>query len=99
MYIREYTDSGSIANGQSLPVEPGSDQASVTFTTTAGTSAAFKNNTRMVTVAVDGIACIVFGLNPTAVVNTGLRMSAGQSSTFLVPMGQSYKVSAVTASA
>lgn len=96
MYIREYADSGMLPGGQILPAEPGTDQAPVAFTATAGQSAAFKNNTRVVRVTVDGIASILFGTNPTAVANTNLRMSAGQTSDFMVPIGGALKISAVT---
>lgn len=94
MYIREYADSGSYQSGNILPVEPGTDQV-VSFTSTAGQSAAFKNNTKVVRITVDGIASILFGTNPTAVLSTNLRMSAGQTSDFLVPVGSGLKVSAV----
>lgn len=95
MYIREYNDTGTFG-GNPLPQEPGVDQTPVTFTGTAGQSAAFKNTTRMVRVHVDGIASILFGTNPTAVANTNLRMTAGQTSDFLVLPGSALKVSAVT---
>lgn len=96
MYIREYADSGFTQNGLPIPQEPGTDQTPVTFTGTAGQSAAFKANTKLVRVAVDGIASILFGANPTAVASTNLRMSAGQTSDFLVQQGSALKVSAVT---
>lgn len=96
MYIREYPDSGIYQQGCPLPVEPGTDQTPVTFTATAGQSAAFKNNTKVVRITVDGIASILFGSNPTATANTNLRMTAGQTSDFLVQPGTSLKVSAVT---
>lgn len=96
MYIREYPDSGYYINGGVIPAEPGTDQTPVSFTATAGQSAAFKNNTRVVRITVDGIASILFGTNPTAVANTNLRMGAGQTSDFLVPLGSGLKVSAVT---
>jgi len=96
MYIREYADNGMEVGGNILPQEPGSDQAPVSFTGTAGQSAAFKNTTRVVRIHVDGIASILFGANPTATANTNLRMTAGQTSDFLVPLGSGLKVSAVT---
>lgn len=96
MYIREYADNGFTQNGLPIPQEPGTDQAPVTFTASAGQSAAFKPNTRLVRIAVDGIASILFGTNPTAVLSTNLRMSAGQTSDFLVQQGSNLKVSAVT---
>lgn len=96
MYIREYTDNGNYVTGCILPMEPGTDQTPVTFTGTAGQSAALKNNTKVVRVHVDGIASILFGTNPTAITNTNLRMTAGQTSDFLVLPGSALKISAVT---
>jgi hypothetical protein len=95
MYITEYADSGQVQNGQPVPQELGTDQAPVSFTATAGQSATLKNNTRMVRVAVDSIASILFGTNPTAVANTNRRMGAGQTEYFLVPPSSGYKISAV----
>lgn len=97
-YIREYPDTGMYQNGLNTPMELGTDQV-FSFTTTAGTSATLKSNTRMVRVTVDGIANILFGSNPTAVVGTNLRMSAGQVLDFLVPQSSGLKLSAVTAGA
>lgn len=96
LYVSEYADVGR--SGGIIPVgsEPATDQAPVTFTASAGTSAAFKNNTTMVRIHVDGIASILFGTAPTAVANTNKRMTAGQTEYFTVPLGQGYKVSAVT---
>lgn len=96
MYISEYSDVGH--SGGIVPVgdEPANTDQVVSFTATAGQSAAFKNNTKMVRVHVDGIASILFGTNPTAVANTNKRMTAGQTEYFTIPLGQAYKVSAVT---
>lgn len=96
MYIREYPDSGIYAQGNIIPMEPGTDQAPVSFTATPGTSAAFKNNTRVVRIAVDGVASILFGTAPTALANSSLRMSAGQTSDFFVQPGSALKISAIT---
>lgn len=96
MYVTEFTDSGYAANGSSLGAEPAAANQAISFTGTPGTSAAFKNNTKLVRVAVDGVASIAFGTAPTAVANTDRRMGAGQVEYFLVPVGGAYKVSAIT---
>src|SRR6266849_2501690 len=98
MYIREYPDSGLLTGGLPIPVEPGTDQAPVTISATSAQSAAFKNNTKVVRVAVDSSApaSILFGTNPTALANSSLRMSAGQTSDFLVPLGSGLKVAVIT---
>lgn len=96
MYISEYSDVGRLGGVIPVGAEPGTDQTPVTFTATAGVSAAFKNNTTMVRVHVDGIASILFGTNPTAVANTNKRLAASQTEYFTVPLGQGFKISAVT---
>jgi hypothetical protein len=95
MYISEYSDVGRQAGVIPVGAEPSTDQI-VTFTTAHGESTAFKNNTTMVRVHVDGIASIVFGTAPVAVANTNKRLTAGQTEYFTIPLGMSYKVSAVT---
>ena len=96
MYITEYSDVGRLGGIIPVGAEPGTDQAPVTFTATAGLSAAFAANTTMVRIHVDGIASIKFGTAPTAVANTNKRMTAGQTEYFTVPQGKAFKVSAVT---
>ena len=95
MYVREYPDSGMLTGGQPIPIEPGTDQAPVTISATSAQSAAFQNNTRVVRVAVDVVSSIKFGTNPTALANSSLRMSAGQTSDFIVPLGGGLKVAAI----
>lgn len=95
MYVTEYADFPHMPNAIVMANEPGTDQV-VTYTGTAGSSTAFLNNTRYVRVHVDGIASIKFGTAPTAVANTNKRLTAGQTEYYSVPMGQAYKVSAVT---
>lgn len=99
MYISEYADVGRFNGIIPVGAEPCTDQTPVTFTGTAGLSAAFRNDTRYVRVHVDGIASIKFGTAPTAVANTNKRMTAGQTEYFyLAPgaVGTSFKISAVT---
>jgi hypothetical protein len=97
MYVTEFADVGK--SGGTVPVgaEPANTTQAVSFTATAGQSAAFKNNTRQIRVAVDGTANIKIGLNPTAVTATDRRMSVG-SEYFDVSnvQGQGYQISAVT---
>jgi hypothetical protein len=95
MYISEYADVGRLGGIIPVGAEPCTDQT-VSFTGTAGTSAAFNPATTMVRIHVDGIASVKFGTAPTAVANTNKRMTAGQTEYFTIPEGLSYKVSAVT---
>lgn len=95
-YIQEYSEMPKI-NGQVLLVgqEPAAvTQTPVTFTGTAGQSAAFGANTKFVRIHVDGIASVKFGTNPTAVANTDARMVAGTTEFFGVT--PTHKVSFVT---
>lgn len=97
MYVTEYTNGGSIEAGNKLvapAAHAGTDQAPVTFTTTAQ-SAAFGANTVAVQVHVDGIASIAFGTNPAATTNN-MRLNANDTRYFFVPPGQNWKVAAVT---
>lgn len=95
LYISEYADVGRMGGIFPAGAEPCTDQV-VAFTATAGTSSAFQNNTSLVRIHTDGIASILFGTAPTATANTNKRMVAGQTEYFSVPLGMSYKVSAVT---
>lgn len=95
MYISEYADVGRLGGIIPVGAEPSTDQV-VSFTATPGSSAAFQTNTNMVRIHCDGIASIKFGTAPTATANTSKRLTAGQTEYFTVPMGASYKVSAVT---
>jgi hypothetical protein len=83
-----------------IAMQPPVAEQAITFTTTAGTSAAFNAKTTVVRIAVDGIANVLFSTAGTAaVLATNMRMSAGQSEYFGVPPGQGYKISFVTAGA
>lgn len=95
-YITEYSEMPRI-NGQIALVgqEPNAAmQAPLTFTGTAGQSAAFNANTKFIRFHADGICSIKFGTNPTAVANTDMRLAASSTEFFGVVPGQ--KVSVVT---
>jgi hypothetical protein len=92
LYISEYTQNS--IDSPTLVSEPSVSSQVVAFTATAGTSTAFRTDTRMVRLHPDGICSIKFGVAPTAVANTDARMVAGQTEYFKVTPG--FKVSAVT---
>ncbi|SRR6266404_1807209 len=96
LYVTEFADVGKVGGVIPVGAEPATADQNIPFTATAGQSAAFKNNTSLVRIHVDGVASILFGTNPTAVANTNRRLSAGQTEYYSIPMGQGYKVSAVT---
>jgi hypothetical protein len=88
---------GTYTGNIGVGYEPGTDQAPLTFTVSAGTSAAFKNNTNLIRIHTDGIASfLVSAAGTSAVANTNARMAANQTEYFMVPMGQGYKISFVT---
>lgn len=95
LYISEYADIAHSPGVVAVGNEPSTDQV-VTFTGTAGSSAAFQNNTRFVRIHTDGIASIKFGTAPTAVAQTNKRMTSGQTEYFAIPINSLYKISAVT---
>jgi hypothetical protein len=99
MFISEYERMTEVTGGYRVAVgeEPSIAEQVITFTATAGQSAAFNVRTRFVRIEVDGIADILFGTNPTAVAGASKRLTAGQSEYFGInPNGGPYKVSAVT---
>lgn len=99
LYVTEFADVGRSFGMYQIAALPVNTDQYVSFTGTAGQSAALQNNTRVIRVSVDGIANVAFGTNPTAVAGQNARFSAGQTEYFFPPQGKSFKVSAVTASA
>jgi len=95
LYITEYARC-TIDALTDLPCgeEPAITTQKVSFSGTAGTSAAFNAETRFVRIHSDSVASIIFGTSPTATTSHP-RIAAGVSEYFGVPAGKSYKVSAV----
>lgn len=91
LYVTEYND----VNAGS-PQEPAIADHAVSFTGTAGNTAAFNAKTVLVRVHVDGIACVKIGAGAVAVAGTDKRMPAGATEYFAVSPGTGARVSAVT---
>lgn len=93
-YIREYREA-YVQQGSSIQIanEPAITDQTVSFTGTAGTSAAFNANTKFVRIQTDGICSFLFGASPTAL-TTSARLAAGTTEYFGVIPGQ--KVSFIT---
>jgi hypothetical protein len=89
-YVREYSELGSGVPG--VAGEPATTSYRVTFTTTAGTSAAFQSTTRFIRVWCDAQASYDIGSAPTAV-NTMSPVGAGSPEYFGVKPG--HKISVV----
>ena len=69
-------------------------QAPLSFTATAGQSAAFNVGTKVVRIEADTACAILYGSNPTATASNALRLAAGAAEYFGVTPGM--KVSAIT---
>lgn len=101
MYITEYARLAKDSAGRQTltPLEPAIATQYISFTGTAGQSAALNADTAFVCVHVDTNANVLFGTNPTAVDGQSPRLAAGVDKYFGVKPGSSLKISAVTASA
>ncbi len=97
LYISEYAQlMPSPVGGQGqVPQEPPLATQIVTFTTHTESSA-FNAKTRIVRLHTDTVCFVQFGTAPVAVTATDARMAANQTEYHGVPVGQSFKVSAVT---
>jgi hypothetical protein len=96
LYITEYAQlmpSPPGGVGQ-VPMEPALATQTVSFTTHTE-SLAFNAQTRVVRVHTDSICSLIFGASPVATTSHP-RMAAGQTEYHGVPVGASYKVSAVS---
>lgn len=95
--ITEYQGTGLQPN-QSIqsPMEPPLATQSITYTGTAGTSAFFNTNTRLVRITSDGTCGYIFSTAGTAAVITNPRLAAGVVEYHSVPEGGTLKVSAIT---
>lgn len=68
------------------------EQGALTTSTTPQNSSAFNVLSGMICIQSDEAVYVKFGANPTATVNS-YRIQAGQEQFFLIPVGQSWKVS------
>lgn len=95
MYITEYKNLAFDENGHVIQVglEPAEATQVVTFTATAGASAAFGQNTRFIRVSCDAAAFLAVGLAPVSVTATGTPVQANTPEYFGVKSG--FKISAV----
>ena len=85
MFISEYEKMTEVSGGfrQAVGEEPSIAEQVVTFTATAGVSAAFNPKTKFVRIEVDGIANLLFALDPSTIVaGTKKRLTAGQTEYF-----------------
>lgn len=94
LYVTEYAAPAHIGGLFPVAKEPEITTQAVAYTGTAAASSAFASNTTLVRIHTDSICSILFGTAPTATTSKK-RMVAGQTEYFAVPVGLSYKVSAI----
>jgi hypothetical protein len=85
MFISEYEKMTEVTGGfrQAVGEEPSIAEQVVTFTATAGVSAAFNVKTKFVRIELDGIGNVLFGIAPGGIVaGTCKRLTAGQTEYF-----------------
>lgn len=92
--IREYTKLGASYSGGSPQIaqEPGHDMAAVTFTGTAGSSAAFAADTNFIAIVADVQFCYSVGSSPTA---TTSMIYVPAASIFYIGVSPLLKISAI----
>lgn len=93
LYITEFSRSGNSNSGQALPIghlPPVADQR-VVFTTSSVQSSAFNADTKFVRVHTDATCHLVFGDDPTALLDS-MRMLVGTTEYFSVKPGQKVAV-------
>ena len=97
VYITELARQGRDASGKRMVVgeEPGVANQTVNITASSVQSSAFNAATAFVRVSTDAICSIEIGTNPTATATTR-RLPANSTEYFAVPIGQSYKLAAIT---
>ena len=102
LYITEFADITSFMQGGKLfqmPQQPPVVEQAIATSGSSASSAAFNSKTRYVRLHNDSSSavCFLFGTGTvTAVAGTNARLSAGTTEYHAVPVGQSYKVAAVT---
>jgi len=99
LWIKEHAKKPQLAGGPDIWAEPPLATQVITYTATAGQSAAFNAQTKFITISSDGIFAYLVAANPTAVAGTDFRVGSDQILTFGVepPPGTApYKISAVT---
>lgn len=97
LYITEYQGTGLQPN-QSIqsPMEPPLATQALTYTGTAGVSAAFSAKTQLVRITSEAVCSYLFSSAGTAATTSSPRLAAGVSEYHAVPLGQGFKVSAIT---
>lgn len=97
LYVTEFSRTGR--GGDGLPVQAADQPVVVEQTVAIGgasaSSSAFNALTKLVRIHTDAICSIVFGTAPTATTSK-MRLAAGQTEYFSVPLNGGYKVAVIT---
>ena len=94
LYIKEFDRMPQLAGAPQIWTEPATvEQTPVSYTGTAGQSAAFGGTTKFVAITSDGIFSYLVAANPTAT-TSNFRVPADTILVFAVTAGQ--KISAIT---
>ena len=99
MLITEFSEVVRDGAGNILPLAknpPVAEQSPVTVNATSAQSAAFNQNTHLVSIVCDGIAHLAFGVDPTASTSSTQKIEARTPQFFGVTPG--HKVAAVSGS-
>lgn len=95
LYVTEYSDLGQTVRGAAqVAKEPVIAEQVVDYSGGVAASSAFNAATTYVRVHTDSVCSIAFGTAPTAT-TSNRRLPADTTEYFAVPVGSSYKVSAI----
>lgn len=98
LWIKEHAKKPQYAGGPDIWSEPVLVEQVISFTGTAGQSAAFNAQTKFITLSSDSVYAYLVSTNPTAVAGTNFRVGTDQIITIGVeqaPGSAPYKISAV----
>lgn len=95
LYITEYADMAqTVRGGAQVAAQPSVANQVIDYSAGVASSAAFNALTTYVRIHTDAICSIAFGTAPTAT-TASKRLAADNTEYFGVPIGQSFKVSAI----
>jgi hypothetical protein len=96
LYVAEFDNLGETIRGAPpIALQPPLAEQTVAIGGSTTASSAFNASTRVVRLHTDAICSVEFGTAPTAAA-TNMRMAAGATEYFAVPVGLSYKVAVIT---
>lgn len=100
LWIKEHSKKPQIGGNPDIWSEPADVEQAVAISGTSAQSAAFRAQTKFITITSDSVFCYLVASNPTATTSS-FRVPAGEILTFAVipsPGTAPYKIAAVTSS-